>query len=71
MITDDIEVSLQHRLHPQLCATMAGELLTHSEKGFLLPQDIALKEYVDAWLELLIRSGKLASYFAKYLGDES
>ncbi|MBV1881857.1 MAG: gamma subclass chorismate mutase AroQ [Pseudomonadales bacterium] len=69
MITDDIEVRLQHTLHPQLCATMPGKLLTHSEKGFLLPQDIALKEYVDAWLEQLKISGKLEALFTRYLDN--
>ena len=69
MITDDIEVRLQHSLHPQLCATMPGKLLTHSEKGFLLPQDIALKEYVDAWLEQLKISGKLETLFTRYLDN--
>ena len=70
MITDDIEVRLQHRLHPQLCATMPGVLLTRSEKGFLLPQDIILKEYVDAWLRQLVKSGKLQAYFDRYLGEQ-
>ena len=69
MITDDIEVKLQHRLHPQLCATIPDVLLTQSEKGFLLPQDIILKEYIDAWLRRLVKSGELQAYFDRYVGD--
>lgn len=67
MITDDIEVKLQQRLHPTLCATMPNTLLTHTEKGYLIPQDIALKEYLDAWLQQTKRNGKLKSAFARYL----
>ena len=67
MITDNIEVKLQQRLHPELCATMPEKLLTYSEKGYLLPQDIALKEYLDGWLQQVKRNGKLEGAFAHYL----
>lgn len=67
MITDAIEVKLQHRLHPQLCATMPGELFTHVEKAYLMPQDIALKQYVDAWLGEQKQSGELSKAFSRYL----
>ena len=70
MITDAIEVKLQQRIHPELCATMPGELFTHSEKGYLMPQDIAIKEYVNAWLEKVKQSGELAAIFSHYLGQE-
>lgn len=67
MITDAIEVKLQQRLHPELCAAMPGELFTHAEKGYLMSQDIALKEYVDAWLLELQQSGALTMVFSRYL----
>jgi len=67
MITDAIEVKLQQQLHPELCAAMPGELFTHAEKGYLMPQDIALKEYVDAWLRELIQTGVSDSTFSSYL----
>ncbi|MBQ0721500.1 MAG: gamma subclass chorismate mutase AroQ [Gammaproteobacteria bacterium] len=67
MITDAIEVKLQQSLHPELCATMPGELLSHSEKAFLMPQDSALKAYVDAWLGELVRSAQLQARFKRYL----
>ncbi|MBV1915787.1 MAG: gamma subclass chorismate mutase AroQ [Pseudomonadales bacterium] len=67
MITDNIEVKLQQRLHPELCATMPGKLFTYSEKGYLLPQDISLKQYLDGWLQQVKRNGKLEAAFARYL----
>ncbi len=67
MITDAIEVKLQGHLHPELCAAMPDELFTHAEKGYLMPQDIALKEYVDAWLAQQKNSGKLQGVFARHL----
>jgi len=71
MITDAIEVKLQANIHPQLCATMPGKLLTHAEKGFLLPQDIYLLEYVDAWLRQINQSGRLDNYFSHHLNNPS
>ena len=67
MITDAIEVKLQQRLHPALCATMPDEVFTHTEKSYLMPQDIALKQYIDAWLDELRQSGTLATVFSRYL----
>jgi len=67
MITDAIEVKLQQRLHPELCAAMPGELFTHAEKAYLMPQDIALKEVVDTWLRELKQSGALEATFSRYL----
>ena len=67
MITDAIEVKLQHNLHPELCATMPDELFTYAEKGYLMPQDVALKEYVNAWLGELKQSGALTTTFSRYL----
>ena len=67
MITDAIEVKLQHNLHPELCATMPDALFTHAEKAYLMPQDIALKQYVDAWLGELKQSGALTTTFSRYL----
>ena len=67
MITDAIEVKLQGHLHPELCAAMPDELFTHAEKGYLMPQDIALKEYIDAWLAQQKNSGKLQGVFTRHL----
>ena len=67
MITDAIEVQLQSTRHRQLCATMPGETLTFSDKGYLMPQDPQLKEYVDLWLATRQANGTLESVFAKHL----
>lgn len=68
MITDDIEVKVQEATRQELCGTMPRQPLVPVEKGFLLPQDIVLKEYVDAWLNEIKQSGKLQAIFARYLG---
>jgi cyclohexadienyl dehydratase len=49
MITDDVEIELQTRRHPDLCRTTPA-LLTHSEKVILLARDEPLRAAVDAWL---------------------
>ncbi len=67
MITDTIEVKVQTGLHPELCATMPDHLLTRAEKGFLLPQDVHLQEYVNAWLRKVKQSDRLGRYFARYI----
>ena len=67
MITDAIEVKVQELVQPQLCATMPGELLTRAEKAFLMPQDIDLKEYVNAWLRGVEQSGLLVEVFDRHM----
>ena len=67
MITDAIEVKVQQFAHPELCGTMPGELLTHSEKAFLMSQDMFLKDYVDGWLGEVQQSGRSQQIFDRYL----
>ena len=67
MITDEIEVKLQSARHPELCPTMPGRTLTYQEKGYLMPQDQRLKEYVDLWLALRLGDGTVASTFERHL----
>src|SRR5690606_29352588 len=56
MITDRVEVELQAARNPELCAA-APENFTYQEKGYLMPQDTPLKEFVNTWLELAIADG--------------
>lgn len=60
MITDRIEAEWQAARNPQLCLPMAGTL-TYQEKAYLMPRDIALKEFVDTWLSLRLAEGRIAS----------
>ena len=69
MITDAIEVKLQQRLHPELCAAMPGVLFTRAEKGYLMPQDMILKEYVNAWLREVTQGGLIKATFSSYLAQ--
>jgi cyclohexadienyl dehydratase len=67
MITDNIEVRLQSSNYSELCAAMPKENLTFQEKGFLMPQDVKLKEYVDLWLITRKGDGTIRSTFDQYL----
>ena len=67
MITDAVETRLQQKLHPQLCAIHPDAPFDHSELGYLLPRDVALKFYVDTWLHQLRETGALAQAEAKWL----
>ncbi|WP_263262812.1 transporter substrate-binding domain-containing protein [Pseudomonas sp. RIT-PI-S] len=58
MMTDAVETRLQQKLHPELCAVHPEAPFDFSEKAALLPQDAALKAYVDQWLHLDIASGR-------------
>ena len=50
MITDDVEVLLQTRRHPDLCRPFAGTL-THADKVMLIQRDPALAAAVSSWLK--------------------
>lgn len=56
MITDDFEVELQQRRHPELCRTFPG-VLTHAEKVVLLGPDPELRISVNQWLASALHSG--------------
>lgn len=67
MFTDAIEVRLQTSIHPDLCGLLAGKTLTFQQKGFLMPQDIEFKLYVDAWLNQRIAEGLVEKTFSHHL----
>jgi len=70
MITDRIEAQWQAAKRPGLCLPMA-ENLTYHEKGYLMPKDVALKEFVDAWLSLRLAEGRIAAALGGSLIDET
>jgi cyclohexadienyl dehydratase len=59
MITDDVEVELQTRRHPQLCRAFGGTL-THADKAVLMPKDSDVVAGVNSWLADAIREGEPA-----------
>jgi cyclohexadienyl dehydratase len=67
MITDATETLLQHKLHPQLCAVHPDHPFNLSEKAYLLPRDVALQEWVDAFLHAEARNGTLAATLQHWL----
>jgi cyclohexadienyl dehydratase len=67
MITDGVEARWQQKLHPELCAIHPEAPFTTAELGYMLPRDVALKFFVDAWLHGLDISGAHARLVAKWL----
>jgi cyclohexadienyl dehydratase len=49
MITDDAEVDLQSKNHPELCRAFPGTL-THADKAVFMPRDPDLIKAVNEWL---------------------
>jgi cyclohexadienyl dehydratase len=67
MITDGIETLLQQKLRPSLCALNADKPFDFSEKGYWMPRDIVLKEWVDTWLHAALNNGTYAAIWKKHL----
>ena len=68
MITDDTEVELQVRKHPQLCRAYPGTL-THADKVILMARDPELDAAVDTWLEEQIAAAAPARLLREALTD--
>jgi cyclohexadienyl dehydratase len=68
MITDGVETRLQQKLHPQLCAIHPNRPFNHSELGYMMPRDVALKFFVDEWLRQMRQTGARQKLVAKWLG---
>ncbi|OAS26574.1 ArtI protein [Methylobacterium platani] len=59
MVAESVEVKLQEKLHPGLCAVNPDRPLQYGEMGILLPRgDGVFKAYVDQWLHLAKASGE-------------
>jgi cyclohexadienyl dehydratase len=67
MITDAVETILQQKLRPELAAVHPDKPFTFSEKGYLLPQDVVLKFWVDQWLNLALQDGTFQKMYDKWL----
>lgn len=67
MITDAVETRLQQKLHPELCAVHPDQPFDFSEKAFLMPRDMVLKQFVDQWLHRAVATGEYQTVFDKWL----
>ena len=67
MMTDAVETKLQVKIHPELCALHPDKPFDFSEKAYLMPRDIILKNYIDQWLRQEIESGQFTRDFDKWL----
>jgi cyclohexadienyl dehydratase len=70
MITDDTEVELQVRRHPQLCRAYPGTL-TRADKVILMARDPGLDAAIDAWLEAQIAMAVPTRLLGSALASES
>jgi cyclohexadienyl dehydratase len=67
MITDDVEVELQTRVHPELCRLVPGTF-DKSEKAYLLPRDdLEFITRVNDWLKAAIADGQVNAAFERAL----
>ena len=58
MMTDASETRFQQKQHPGvLCAVHPDKPFDFAEKAYLLPRDMALKQFVDQWLHLQVATG--------------
>ncbi|MBV9079452.1 MAG: transporter substrate-binding domain-containing protein [Methylobacteriaceae bacterium] len=68
MMTDASETRYQQKLHPGvLCAVHPDQPFDFAEKAYLLPRDVALKEFVDAWLHIARQNGTYEGLVKKWL----
>jgi cyclohexadienyl dehydratase len=67
MMTDSSETMYQQKLHPELCAIHPDKPFDFAEKAYLLPRDMALKQFVDSWLHINRETGVYQATFSKWL----
>ncbi len=68
MMTDSSETLYQQKLHPELCSVHPDKPFDFAEKAYLLPRDLALKEFVDQWMHIMVETGAYKTLFSKYFG---
>ncbi len=68
MITDDVEVALQTKLHPELCRT-TRELFATSDKAWWTPPDSDLAQAADRWLAARLKDRTVARTLARALQE--
>lgn len=69
MITDASEDRYQQKLHPGvLCAVHPDQPFDFAEKAYWLQRDIALKDFVDQWLHIMMEDGSFGRIYANWFG---
>lgn len=64
MIAESIEVKVQEKLRPGLCAINPDQPLQYGELAYLLPRgDVVFKAFVDQWLHLAKASGEFGRIY--------
>jgi cyclohexadienyl dehydratase len=68
MMTDSSETRFQQKQHPGvLCAVHPEKPFDFAEKAYLLPRDMALKQFVDAWLHLQVETGAFDAALKRWI----
>jgi cyclohexadienyl dehydratase len=67
MITDATETRVQHKLHPELCPVHPDHPFNFVEKAYMMPRDIALQQWVNAFLHLQEKTGELNTVVQHWL----
>lgn len=68
MVAESIEVKLQEKLRPGLCAINPDQPLQYGEMGYLLPKgDVVFKAFVDQWLHLAKATGEFAKVYDSFV----
>ena len=68
MIAESIEVKVQEKAKPGLCAVNPDEPLQYGEMGYMLPRgDATFKAFVDQWLHLARATGEFAGIYNQFV----
>lgn len=68
MVAESIEVKVQEKAKPGLCAVNPDEPLQYGEMGYMLPRgDATFKAFVDQWLHLAKANGEFARIYDQFV----
>ena len=68
MVAESIEVKVQEKAKPGLCAINPDEPLQYGEMGYLLPKgDVVFKAFVDQWLHLAKATGEFGRIYDQFV----
>jgi cyclohexadienyl dehydratase len=67
MITDATETRWQHVQHPELCGVHTEQPFNFVEKAYMMPRDVALQQWVDAFLHQQEKTGELDALLRHWL----